>query len=376
MVERIQEGMTAPIPETKIRVLETTLAELGVDTSFDNLNLGEDKFTLGVKRVGEDTVFVGRLDHPFAGGHFAQYLNSIAPFGDQNIRGIIDDLELPKLAERDYQRGKDRTTSDSIRLHERHLGDPKVKGSYEQFAKDHVDSWLNALKFSRGLQVFDRLQRIRFIDGWDSMGEELIYRYFISFNRQIFVDLEAHKIISNESNRHDGVGKGKVKFTGNGKNVLITDKNGTEVEITPTGRNDQRFTWKVLRYQFPQDYEEFSLYPAFAWRKDENGGRIFLIQEEAMPLLRELGVKEGEQGDVKLGEIGVGYFSRDIIGKWPAKMPLKPLDGVDREGDYFEQPMRGAQMPAWVAVEAHKDELLRSETSPLAIIEGNLDLAA
>lgn len=33
MVERIQEGMTAPSPETKIRVLETTLAELEVNTT-------------------------------------------------------------------------------------------------------------------------------------------------------------------------------------------------------------------------------------------------------------------------------------------------------------------------------------------------------
>lgn len=88
MVERErQEGRTA-LPETNIRVLETTLAELGIDTSFDNLNLAGDKFTLGVKKVGEDNVFVGRLKHPFASTHFAQFLNSVSPFGDQTIGAL------------------------------------------------------------------------------------------------------------------------------------------------------------------------------------------------------------------------------------------------------------------------------------------------
>lgn len=47
MVERERQGRTAPVPETKTRVLELkNLAGLGIDTSFDNLNLASDKFTL------------------------------------------------------------------------------------------------------------------------------------------------------------------------------------------------------------------------------------------------------------------------------------------------------------------------------------------
>ena len=122
MVERrIQEGMTAPIPETKFHVLETTLAKLGVDTTYDNLNLGGDNFTLGVKQVGEETVFVGLLHRPLAGGHFAQALNNVSPFPDQDRDGIINDINLPILAERDYEAGKDATSSPSIFLQEKHL---------------------------------------------------------------------------------------------------------------------------------------------------------------------------------------------------------------------------------------------------------------
>jgi len=45
------------------------------------------------------------------------------------------------------------------------------------------------------------------------------------------------------------------------------------------------------------------------------------------------------------------------------------LRGVRYLDDEFEQPMRGAQMPAWVAIEKHIGQLLKSETSPLAILE-------
>ena len=436
--------MSAPNPETNVRVLETTFAELGVDTSSDNLGLASDRFTLGVKKDGKDTVFVGLLKHPLAGGHFAQLLNSVSPFPDQNAWGIIDDINLPILAERAYQKGLDRFTSEPIRLHERHLEDPRVGPHYIRFAEDHVDAWLKALKSNTGLRVFETLQRIRFIDSTEDIRKELFsedgssrqslkvlidvvafarYRdggisralsqydhgrfmdlwenknlrgkelaqafldtlttkaeqekfaiaYFKS-RGQIIADLESHRIIKDKLIGRSG--KVKVKFDGNGRNVMVSNNTGTKVVISPTEHNSARFNWKVIDYQFSKGYIRRSLYPAIAWKKDENGKRTFLTQKEAMLYVREFGLEEREQGDVKLGEIGVGYFSRDIIGKWPAKMTLKPLDGAHSRGDYFEQPMRGAQMPAWVGIERHKDELLRSETSLLAIIESNLALAA
>ena len=429
------------------RVLETTLAKLGVDTSFDKHSLAQDNFTLGVKKVGEGTVFVGRLNHPFASMHFAQLLNNVSPFGDQNIGGIIADVELPIRARRDYANGKNTETSNFIRLHERHLNDPRVGPPYIRFEDDHVLPWLRALGFSNGWQVFERLQRIRFINSkeevtsalsleWQEIlanikerqNERRIFeignrafrapyqrRKFLGLSleerveridsflnkldiqkkqkfavalslerRQILVDLGTHRIRSNTSNLYDRIGKGEVKFANNGRDVVISDKIETRVRdkiktkvvITPTGYNSEGFSWKVIKYQFPEGYEKSSLYPTIVWKRDANGNRSFLTQQEAIPYVAELGLPEGERGDVKLGEIGVAYFSRDIIKNWPDRMTLKPLEGFKGREDDFEQPMRGAQMPAWVAIERHKAELLRSETSPLAIIEKNLALAA
>ena len=432
MVERIQEGMTAPIPETKTRVLETTLAELGVDTASDNLGLASDKFTLGVKKVGEETVFVGLLHHPLAGGHFAQVLNSVSPFPGQDITGIINDVDLPIRAERDYQEGKDRNTSMSISLHERHLNDSRVGPPYTRFKDDHVDKWLKALKTNSGLRVFESLQRIRFInsiedlrrelfseDGnsrkslkdsgvaglidyfrfiplyyfkrfrefWNNTNlrgeervgafldqlttktkQEITIRYFNALG-QMIADLETHRI--KRDNVRGQSGKVKVKFDSNGRDVAVSNNTGTKVVISPTGHNSERPSWRAIEYQFPESYIKSCLYPVIVWRKGENGKREFLTQKEAMPYVAELGLPETEKGDVKLGEIAVAYFARDIIRDWPAKMTLKrpeefKLRGVRYLDDEFEQPMRGAQMPAWVGVERHKDELLKSETSILA----------
>ena len=437
MVEK--EIMTAHVPETNTRVLETTFAELGVDTSSDNLGLASDRFTLGVKKVREDTIFVGRLKHPLAGGHFAQFLNSVSPFADQDVGGIINDIDLPILAERDYKAGKDKTTSKSIWLHERHLNDPRVGPPYIRFKDDHVDKWLKALKINSGLRVFERLQRIRFINNTEDLRKEffsedghsrkslkdsdvvglisyfwVIPRYYherfadfwtnnnlkggermrafldllttkteqekfaISyFNsaRQILVDLETHRIIRDKvGGRGKGrIGNVKVKFDGNGKDVVVSNNTGTKVVISPTGQSGERSNWRVIEYQFPENYKKSSLYPIIAWKKDGNGTRTFLTQKEAMPYVAELGLPEGEQGDTKLGEITVASFARHIIRDWPAKMTLKrpeefKLRGVRYLDDdhEFEQPMRGAQMPAWVAVEEHQAKLLKSETSVLA----------
>jgi len=442
MVERERQENTAPIPETKTRVLETTLAELRVDTSFDNLNLARDRLTFGVKQVGEETVFVGLLHHPFAGGHFAQALNSVSPFPDQDVGGIINDVDLPILAERDYKAGKDKTTSNHIRLHERHLNDPRVGPPYIRFANDHVHSWLRALGSNSGLRVFETLGRIGFVNSKEDLRKELFsedgslrrplkysdeverttyyigisnalsrydYRRFIDFwenkslrgkelaqtfidtlttkaeqekfavvyfngMRTIIADLETHRIrrcVGNQS------GKIKVRFDTNGRDVVVSNNRGTKVVISPTGQNSEKFSWRILDYQFSRDYLRRCLYPAFVWRKSEDGTRTLLTQQEAMPLVRELGLPEGEQADTKLGEITVASFARDIIKDWPATMALKTLErfklrGVRYLDDEFEQPMRGAQMPAWVGIERHKNELLTSETSPLAIMEKRL----
>lgn len=429
MVEK--EIRTAHVPETNTRILrETTLADLGIDTSFDNLGLASDRFTLGVKKIGEDTVYVGRLEHPFAGAHFAQFLNSVSPFGGQSVDGIINDINLPILAERDYQDGKNITNSNSIFLHERHLNDPRVGPPYIRFVEDHVGTWLRALEFTDGSQVFERLQRIRFINSTEDVRKELfsedgnliidldqsrqffivretlkkcqdgMYRkfcerqflrrddleyiqsllrtltkeeqgefaitYFMYGEKKIFVDLGTHRIRSDKSDPYDKIGKEEVQFADNGKDVMIRDKRETKVEITPTGQSSERFSWRVKEYQFSSGYIRHSLYPVIVWRKSENGKREFLTQKEAMPYIAELCLPEGEQVDTKLGEIAVAYFARDTIRNWPAKVKLAPFEGIKSRSDDLEQPMRGAQMPAWVAVKQHKGQLLKSETSVLA----------
>lgn len=441
MVEKESiERISVPVTESNTRALEqTTLAGLGIDTSFDTLNLAGDGFRLGVKKVGGDTVFVGLLKHPLAGVHFAQFLNSVAPFRDQDRYGIEADVDLPIRAGDDYQLGKDKTTSKFIRLHERHLGDPRVGPTYIRFIQDHVDPWLMALKFDTGEEVFDRLQKIRFINSAEDVRKELFSEdgniinslkdskvlldmkfvlqilehnrfnrrsenvlgksdkeieavlgsltkedqkefamsYFVYRKRQILVDLDTHRIMSDKNNANDRTGKGKVRFVDNSRNVLITDKKGTSVVIRPTGQNSERFSWKVIKYQFPENYVESGLYPVIAWKRDGNGTRSFLTQKEAMFLIEELDLPERGKGDTKLGEIVVAYFTRDIIEKWPARMKLAPLEETtSRRGDDFEQPMRGGQMPAWVAVEQHIGHLLKSETSPLAIMEKRLGLTA
>lgn len=440
MVEKErQRGRTAYVPETSTPVLkETTLAELGVDTSFDNLNLAPDRFTLGVKKVGEETVYVGLLNHGLAGGHFAQFLNNVSPFADQDLRGIIDDINLPILAEHDYREGKDKTTSEFIRLHERHRDDPRVGPTYIRFAEDHADSWLMALEFGNGWEVFDIAQRTKFInsredkeevrrqlfseDGniledindpdarsrlmltikrYDIVGfkefckdkglkeddyysfkpfletlsektdqEKFAFVYFTSLYRQIFVFLDSHRVISDENDPTNRI-RQDMKFADNSRDVVISDGKGTKAVLTPTGQSSDRFSWKAIEYQFPEGYEESSRYPVIAWKKDGNGTRTFLTQQEAMPLVKEFGLEKGEQGDTKLGEITVASFARHIIKDWEPKMTLKPLEGDKRRfrRDDFEQPMRGAQMPAWVGIERHKEQLLKSETSVLAVLE-------
>jgi len=423
------------------RVLKTTLAKLGVDTSFDKLSLAQDNFTLGVKQVREDTVFFGLLKHPLAGGHFAQALNNVSPFPDQDRNGIINDINLPILAERD-KAGKDATSSHSIFLHERHRDDPIVGPPYKRFANDHVHSWLRALGSNSGLRVFETLGRIRFINSKEDLRKELFsedgsvrkslkdsdvagisyYFYFIpqdyherfrdfwknnnfkkrgeefvraflgllttqaeqekfaieyfTSRKQIVADLETHRFIRHNVGNQSG--KVKVKFDSNGRDVVVENYTGTKVVLTPSGQNSEKFSWRILDYQFSRGYLRRCLYPAFVWRKSEDGTRTFLTQQEAMPLVRELGLPEGEQADTKLGEITVASFARHIIKDWEPKMKLAPLAGVIKRinRDDFEQPMGGAQMPGWVGIERHKNELLRSDTSPLAIIEKSSGFAA
>lgn len=447
-----QEGRTAPVPETNTRVLkETSLAELGIDTSYDNLNLAGDRFTLGVKKVEEDAVFVGQLNHPFAGAHFAQFLNSVSPFTNQGLRGIIADIALPIRAERDYQEGEDKTTSDDIRLHERHLQDPRVGPAYKRFAEEHVDKWLKALEINTDLGVFETLQRIIFIANIQDYVRQLFIEWreglrspekvnetYIDLSQVVFkyhhqekafmdyfrrnVNLKERewvydrfretplnerkellgtfleKLIEAEKEQFalkyifeakdrvlvDRLKKQiwqgrrynesvKFKFVDE-KSVELGDDEGTMVRAIPNrSTGSGTFDWGVTGYKFSPEYLKTSLYPIIAWKKDRNGTRNFLTQQEAMPLVKELGLEEGKQGDVKLGEIAVVYFDRDITQDWKRKMALAPLEGTaSSRGDDFEQSMGGAQMPGWVAVEQHKAQLLKSETSVLARSEKHL----
>ena len=464
MVERIKEGMTAPIPETKFRVLKTTLAELGVNTSFDSLNLAGDKLVLGVTKVGEDTVFVGLLKRPVAGGHFAQCLNSVSPFPDQDVDGIIDDLDLPIRAKTDSQQGFDTSNSESIHRHERHLNDPRVGPPYRRFIEYHVDKWLKALRNNHSGNLFWVLGRVQFVndlknltDSHFSIADELLFAYDqesykslrlrdvngiddIAYSlltrgsqwgcgdfKSLFYDMiglekieDSNRLLKEYLKLTVGQGielirtffernpDGKQEFVLHyffpSKQVLvdlendrlrgevldlslqaklidketleINDKEGTRFLIVPN--KDNVIPWgfgpKVKEYEFSDQYLSSKsnppLYPIIAWKKAENGKREFLKQEEAMSYVAQLSLPEGEQGDTKLGEIVVAYFARDITKGWERKMTLKPLKGVKSfRYDDFEQLMKDGQMPAWVAVEQHKEQLLRSETSVLAVLE-------
>jgi hypothetical protein len=463
MVERAKEGMTAPIPETEFHVLNTTLAELGVDTSFDNLNLAGDRFTLGVKKVGEDTIFFGLLHHPLAGGHFAQFLNSVSPSGDLDIGNIIADVDLPIRAQADYQKGQDRTTSEPIRLHERHLKDSRVGPPYIRFAEDHVSSWLRALQNTSSRDAFWVLGNVKFITNlktftdeyFSKVEEELTEReqessqlsYRINYTngllnigwklldkgsnwgcgdfKSLFYDMrglgeiedrgklfteyqklsigEGVELIRTFFERNPNSKQGFVlNYFFAPKEVLvdlkngclrggspdpnlqtrlvdaetleISDREGTRFLVAPNKNAviPGGFGWKIKDAEFSDRHLSSKgyppLYPVIAWR-NKNGAREFLTQQEAMPLVRELGLSEGEQGDTKLGEIGVASFARDIIKGWEPKMTLKRLPGPQSRFIRDEQEMRGAQMPAWVGIERHKDELLNSKISPLAIME-------
>lgn len=168
MVEREQqEERTAAVPETITRVLkETTLAELEVDTSYDNLNLASDKLSLAAfKEVGTGNIInIGFLHHPCAGEHFAQLLNSIAPFGGGGKDNILNDLRMPTRAKKDAKLGKVIKDSEYLSLHTRHLQDPQAGPFYKSFIAQHLKVWIDCLGSDASLDVFSQLQRVRFID--------------------------------------------------------------------------------------------------------------------------------------------------------------------------------------------------------------------
>lgn len=431
MVERIQEGKTAPIPETKFQVLEqTTLKELGIDPYYDSLNLAADSITLGVNKDGEITTYFAFLDHPLAEEHFVSYLNILAPFW-QARQGIVDDISLPILANRDIADGKNESTSGYVQLHREHWDDPRVGPPYKRFAEDHARAWLGALNKNISSQVFECLQRIRFVSSGRALQreffsddldidnisskdllnrinalkdlrgdnanlipedfldqgdketvadtlkrlfreeeEEFAVQFFMYARGKnpkggIIVDLEKHSIRSFENDYPDTVGEVRVEFAENGRDVIISDGNqNTRVVVSPAWEGSKKFSWKVKEYNFPEIYLENSLFPFIAWRKDQEGKRMFLTQKEAIPFIERLGLPHGKKGDTKLGEIAVGIFSPEITQRWEKEMTLSTLG--DR---YVPQEMRGGNIAGWVAIERHARQLLRSETSILAALE-------
>lgn len=107
-----------------------------------------------------------------------------------------------------------------------------------------------------------------------------------------------------------------------------------------------------------------SLYGLWAYEKDFQGSRRFLSQQEALQLLPD-GFPNKNSLDVYLGRVQMAYFSPQITGNWPDRMPLVPGGPL--------QYIMGAQTPIWVSVNTenypHASQLLSNNNPLVGTIE-------
>jgi len=176
MVERESVERKAP-QERRVRIIgETTFTGLGIESPLDNLNLASDKLTLavGMGRRPSSTVNLVFDHHPFAGEHFAQLLG-IAPSGSGGRLGILADLNMPVNAKSQLEEGVEK--SENIRLHIRHLNDPRIGPSYKRFVDQNLESWRKALENDASWEIFEELQRVTFIESLQDFTTQVLQKW-------------------------------------------------------------------------------------------------------------------------------------------------------------------------------------------------------
>lgn len=129
--------------------------------------------------------------------------------------------------------------------------------------------------------------------------------------------------------------------------VILNDaKTGCTAEVDISGDGSQNYRWTVTRWNFSPAFASDGINGLLAWKISYAGERSFMTQEEARPLLKNLGSDFAPNGDVMLGRVLAKYFSEKV--ELPHKMRL-------HHGKYA-QTMMGAQTAVLVSLPEARGE--------------------
>lgn len=401
----------------EIRILPpTTLKDLGIKGSDDIYSLASEPFTLRTwhDRTGRRTIYEGFFDHPFLGLHLLQ-------LGQEEFVYLNDtlcDFGMPERAAAG--------TDEDQRLHNIHLKDPRIGYHYREFVEENLDAWVNSLENKEGDSLFFAFLHLMFINeaalapqffsrrmrrlsgknythevirtglqyeggepfcrflktqpeftgqeggSIDGMKTDELHKrlYAIPHDRRVVIAKEFlkqvpreewngfvfthliesnHILIDPKQQRVWQKGNSRIEISfPHESRVTLSDGKGNALQVDTFGDGAEPLSWKVFRYEFSAFYQSQGLYPLIAWEKTEEGKRRFLSQHEVftLPLQR---------GDVFLGRVLAAYFSREIVGQWPTKMSLR--------GGHYKNYIMAAQLPVWVSLDNHAQQLL-SDNNP------------
>lgn len=178
------------------------------------------------------------------------------------------------------------------------------------------------------------------------------------WNNGVIVDLETKEMVA--GSLHDA----RLRFIDD-ETVEVSNLHGASALVRPNRDVDfGHVEWKATQYRFPPDYFTDALFPLVAWAKDANGGRRFLSQDEANPIMRKV-FQYSRWADVRMGRALAAYFSPQVTKEWPSSMTLK-------EGQR-PQKMAAAQMLIWPSIDSdehpHASQLLNTPTSIIPSLE-------
>lgn len=348
-----------------------TLEALGLGNEPDKrLNLIHAPIAMRTFSQEEDDLFIGIMDKPLASEYLATLLNGIQltyPEGVQksqmNTRAIVADHTLPHDAhqERIYES-----------LHKAHWNDPVIGPYYQEFTIHHVDQWLKAEQaeynaMENAFRLMDSVVHAETISQNVEKGysKTMLAEHFTTIgttrlwhNKFYVRSIDAHTILVADA-------PGSFRF------YIDTQDKPLLFFKYPYGswRNMYQIyppiEWKITKEVLPRSYTSNAMQPLLAWKKQSNGSRIFLSQQEAMtyvsgdPILNKF-----KNPDVLLGRCVIGYHSADITQSFKGhKMKLRKQAGA--------QYMAAAQMPVWLSLPQHAPRLLADINPLITTLEAN-----
>lgn len=288
----------------------TSLAEVGMTPQIDaQLGLATSPITLTqlTDKAVAGKIFLGLVDHPFVGEHFAHLLDLIKPVDSTFVpgwdyfysrQGIEEDFRMILEARGLIKPWNPNLVPNFQEIDNLHMNDPRIKDAYGRFIDGHGMSFYKALQRDNSVTTTGILRAMQVVD-IEKVADQNLER--ISEGQRMeasIAELTRGPIVFVDPNKEKGWSthvtlrkRDHISFKRNGNDHLLINGPEGNVQVQIHPQESGKYDWRVEKYRKSPQQNPDALYPLIAWT-NVDGIRRFMTQDEARPYLRYLTLPE------------------------------------------------------------------------------------